>query len=342
MKKKKLAAIITACAAVIAVVIVIVIPRLTPDDTVEIRDWHDLHGIRQDMDGRYVLMNDLDAGTAGYEEVAGEAADSGHGWQPIGTADDRLTGSFDGRGYEIRDLFIWRPDEPVVGLFGMVDDEAAVRNVGVVNVEVTGGFSVGGLVAANLGTVSNSYCSGNVTGHSVVGGLVGGNGATGTVRNSHSIANVTCHAVGGGLLGLNSRGTVGNAYSGGRVARVYGSDTSLGGLVGRNNGGKITNCYSTASVHYQGVSIPTQNGFAGSIVTDGDYEMIGNFWDTETSGQTSTAGNATGRTTAEMMDIATYVGWSTVAVEDTDRRNTAFTWNIVDGETYPFLSWQPG
>jgi hypothetical protein len=28
------------------------------------------------------------------------------------------------------------------------------------------------------------------------------------------------------------------------------------------------------------------------------------------------------------------------AVADPSARNTSYTWNIVDGQTYPFLSWQ--
>jgi hypothetical protein len=68
--------------------------------------------------------------------------------------------------------------------------------------------------------------------------------------------------------------------------------------------------------------------------------MTGNYWDVETSGQSSTAGDASGRTTAEMMEVATYDGWSMRAVDDRDARNTAYTWNTVGGQTYPFLSWQ--
>jgi len=63
------------------------------------------------------------------------------------------------------------------------------------------------------------------------------------------------------------------------------------------------------------------------------------FWDIQTSGQTTSAGG-TGKTTAEMKNIATFAGWNIVSVGDPGTRNTAYTWNIVDGETYPFLSWQ--
>jgi hypothetical protein len=44
-----------------------------------------------------------------------------------------------------------------------------------------------------------------------------------------------------------------------------------------------------------------------------------------------------------MQDISTFTGaaWDIIAVANPGERNTSYIWNIVDGETYPFLSWQP-
>ena len=120
-------------------------------------DWYDLHAIRNNLGGSYFLTNDLDSTTAGYMELASETANWGRGWEPIGTSDDRFTGSFNGLGYEIRDLFINRPDESYVGLFGLVDEGGVMENVGVVNATVVGRQHVGGLVGINEGAVTNSY-----------------------------------------------------------------------------------------------------------------------------------------------------------------------------------------
>jgi hypothetical protein len=58
----------------------------------------------------------------------------------------------------------------------------------------------------------------------------------------------------------------------------------------------------------------------------------------------------TGKTTAELTDIATFtdtategldVPWNITAVDDFDQRDTAFVWNIVDGVSWPFHSWRP-
>jgi hypothetical protein len=134
---------------------------------IEIRDWYDLHAIRNNLGGSYILMNDLDSTTAGYIELASETANGGRGWEPIGTSDEtsdeKFTGIFNGQGYEIRDLFINRPDENYVGLFTHIswirhiDNVGVIENVGMVNADVTGSAQVGVLVGHNEGMVNNSY-----------------------------------------------------------------------------------------------------------------------------------------------------------------------------------------
>jgi hypothetical protein len=178
-------------------------------------DWHDLDAVRGNLAGSYILMNDLDSATAGYEDLAGPTANGGKGWQPIGFLNPwdgigGFRGTFDGQGHEIHDLFINRPDETYVGLFGVIDEGGVVQNIGVVNADVTGNLGVGGLLGYNDGTVSNSYSAGNVTGEGAVGGLVGVN-AEGTVSDSYSAGNVTGDMGVGGLVG-GSTGNVSNSY----------------------------------------------------------------------------------------------------------------------------------
>ena len=96
----------------------------------------------------------------------------------------------------------------------------------------------------------------------------------------------------------------------------------------------MSNSYSTGGV--------TGDDDVGGLVGYSEGTVSNSFWDTETSGQSTSAGG-TGKNTTEMQDIATFsgAGWNIIAVNDPDMRNTAYVWNIVDGETYPFLSWQP-
>ncbi|WP_160213938.1 SdrD B-like domain-containing protein, partial [Phaeodactylibacter xiamenensis] len=77
----------------------------------QIKDWEHLHNVRFRMDAHFILINDLDKNSSGYQEYV---ADSG--WLPIGTMDGDVlngtgtvtgfTGHFDGQGYSINNLQI--------------------------------------------------------------------------------------------------------------------------------------------------------------------------------------------------------------------------------------------
>lgn len=314
-----------------------------PSQNLEIRTWYDLDAVRDNLGGDHILMNDLDSTTAGYEELASPTANNGTGWEPIGWGGwtsywmhgDFFTGSFDGQGYEIRDLFSSGNGWGGGGLFGCVGKRGIIKNVGVIKAITTlpqdlGAFvalnqrivafaapiiASGILVGFNNGSVSDSYTSGVVSGESNVGGLVGTN--IGTVSNCYSTANVTGGTWGvGGLVGSNGvlkyGGRVTNCYSKGSVT---GYDEHVGGLVGMNEG-----------------SGAGQN-FRGTVRTS--------FWDTQTSGQATSAGGV-GKTTAQMKSVATFTGagWNITAVANPGTRNPSYIWNIVNGVTYPFLSWE--
>jgi len=301
---------------------------------IEIRDWYDLHAVRNNLSGSYILMNNIDSSTRGYAELASETANGGRGWEPIGTSEDQFTGRFNGQGYEIRDLFMNRPDQDYVGLFThiswtrYIDNVGVVENLGLTNARVTGRAQVGTLVGHNEGLVTNCYSSGTVTGDERVGGLVGWNQAT--LTNSYSSCRVTGNSRVGGLVGDNwyERGIINNTYSTGTVT----GEESVGGLVGVNYYGNIGNSYSIGSV-----------GGAkqvGGLVGWNKGAITECFWDILTSG-ISVSDGGTGKVTTEMMKITTFTGaaWNITAVAPNTTDPTSI-WNIVDKQTYPFLSWQ--
>ena len=348
----------------------------------EIRNWHDLYAVRDNLDGHYLLMNDLDSTTAGYAELASTAANQGKGWQSIGTSDDPFGGTFDGQGHQISGMFIDRPDEYSVGLFGAVGETGVVENVRIVNVTVMGEWAVGGLVGENWGDVYDAYSDGSVTGTDCVGGLVGAN--AGSVSSSCSTADVTGHWDVGGLVGCSdSSGSIGNSYSVGNVTGEW----AVGGLVGGNLGGTVARSYSRGNVtgdDYVGGLIGDNQGvvgnsysasnvtgqwYVGGLVGDNDSSgVVGNsyasgsvagdsflgglvgsnwgsvtnsFWDVDSSGVNESDGG-TGKTTVEMYTIVTFSGegWNIIAVAS-GQADLAYVWNIVTGQFYPFLSWQP-
>ena len=324
----------------------------------QVRDWKDLARIANNLTAAYILMNDLDLNTGGYTEVAGPGANEGKGWKPIGTLHDGFAGSFDGRGYEIRDLSINRADEDAVGLFGYAGEGALIESVGVVNVDVSGNDTVGGLVGHNRGTVSGSYSTGSVTGGERVGGLVGDHWG-GTVSNSYAAGNVTGAGYVGGLAGyVSAGGTVGGCYASGNVI----GGMSVGGLVGWNGVGAVTGSYSSGTVTGSGLvgglvganldtlsdsyaaGSVTGEESVGGLVGRNTGAVSNSFWDVEGSGVDESAGG-TGKTTAEMqrihtfMDVATgglHEPWDMAPVEHFDPREPS-TWYIDHETDYPRL-----
>lgn len=188
------------------------------------------------------------------------------------------------------------------------------------------------MVGLNEGTVSDSGAESGVTGDEFVGGLVGHN-QEGTVGNCYSSGNVTGDLRVGGVVGYNDHeSTVARSYASGSVL----GDNLVGGLVGYNLG-TVRNSYSSGSV--------SGNSSIGGFVGGNENIVRNCFWDKETS-NVETSDGGTGKMTAEMTSIATFTNTKTkgldapwditdVAHGETDDN---YTWNIVDGESYPFLS----
>ena len=204
-------------------------------------------------------------------EDGGNFYNSSAGFIPIGNSSINFTGSYNGGDYIIDNLYINRDSEDYIGLFGYTNN-AAVQNLGVTNVSVTGNTSVGGLVGYNdLSNINTCYTTGSIIGNTSVGGLVGYN-SNSTENNCYSACTVSGTDKTGGLVGYNNSSTVEYCYSSGVVSGT----TNVGGLVGYTASSSVTH----------------------------------SFWDTETSGQSSSAGG-TSKSTAEMKTQSTFTdaGW---------------------------------
>jgi len=208
------------------------------------------------LGGNFALGANVDAtATATWNPVGSGFA----GFSPIGTiSGGYFTGSFDGLGHTISNLFINLPTTPYVGMFGFVNTGGVITNVGVVNANVTGGTSqnqaaAGILVGASYGRVTNSYSSGTITDayNWATGGLVGANG--GIIDGSHSSSNVSGGGTDGGLVGSNG-GSISNSFASGPVT---GQDSYIGGLVGTSTG-SVNTSYATGSV--------SGGGYVGGLV----------------------------------------------------------------------------
>ncbi len=140
-------------------------------DDILISSCEDLQGISNDLTGNYILTQSIDCSDTQTWNNLGPT--DFEGFIPLGDDVDRFTGSFDGQGYSISNLYINLPSDNYIGLFGVIDDGASVHDLNLVNVDITGSSEVGALVGALSGTVTNVTSSGIVTGDSDVGGLVG-------------------------------------------------------------------------------------------------------------------------------------------------------------------------
>ena len=277
----------------------------------------------------------------------------------IGFQGTTFTGTFDGNDHKIINFTINGGNNSYLGLFGLMDSGSVIKNLGLENCSVSGGTNsnyVGGLMGYNLGTVSNCYSTGSVSGGSnsyYVGGLVGYNYVN-TVSNCYSTGSVSGGSDSyyvGGLVGENYAGTVSSCYSTGSVSAGSNS-TFVGGLIGYNCISTVSNCYSTGTVsgyeeigglvgYYNGGSISncySTGAVSGSIDVgglvgyDNSGSVVNSFWDTNTSGKTTSAGGS-GKTTAQMKKLSTFtsVGWDFVNV-----------WGIYNGQSYPCLKFLTG
>ena len=318
----------------------------TPSDPYIIEDVADLQAMKNNLTAYYALSNNIDASaTSGWND--------GQGFEPIGDVDNRFSGGFDGGGYNITGLYINRPSTNNIGLLGHVGDDTGatvIKNINLVNTTVIGARGTGTLIGRVTGNANTliencSAVGGSVTGNGATGGLIGsfnswrttpGGTDNPVVHYSYTDVAVYSSASGGGrdkfggLAGCSQKGTIQNSYSRSSVTVTDGS--RIGGLAGCIDlRGEILDSYST------GLVTVTNCVLVGGLVGNregpgGNFGVVINsFWDTETSGQATSAGG-TGKTTAQMKTETTFTdaGW-----------NFDDIWNIdsLVNDGYPYLVW---
>ncbi len=275
-----------------------------------------LDNVRLYQDKHFILTTDIDL--SAYLSEEGEGYNGGEGWEPVGISENPFTGSFDGDGHVIENLFIDKPDTNYVGLFGYVGENGEISELCLKSADVIGGDYVGGLAGFNYkGTIADSFVTGTVYGNDTIGGVAGQN--QGSIAGCFAIVDAAGYENIGGLAGLNFQGDIENSYTIGSVMGEH----YIGGLVAFNySSGSITDCYSACIVD--------GDSFVCGLTMNDGGAVTGSFWDTQISKQTGISGG-TGKTTAEMKTQTTFTG------VDWDFS----IWDIDTG-TYPYLSWQTG
>ena len=204
-----------------------------------IKTADELQAINNNLSGKYILMSDIDL--------------SGIDWEPIGDANTGtpFSGEFNGNGHVIRNLTINKPTENGVGLFSAA--MGTIENVGLENVNITGGTGVGGLVGTfGYGNINNCYVTGSIKADDAyIGGLIG-MASGGRLTNCYANANIdgtytsTYTSSIGGLVGYLTTGAqVDNCFAKGSIINGY---SNIGGLIGLVEDSTVTNCFASGKV----------------------------------------------------------------------------------------------
>ena len=200
-------------------------------------------------------------------------------WTPVGTSEKPYTGTFDGKGYTIKNLVINGGSQSNIGFFG-VTMNGEIKNVTFENAKVSGYLNVG-VVAGTPYT--SKYTNITVKGHVEVDGMayvgaVGGKNAYAnwtnvTVNvdetsyvNANSVQNGTAYrSYVGGVVGFNGEGghTFSNIYSN---INVKGSTCDVGGLFGiAHYSNNFVNCVCDGDVEIYAASEEAEAQEIGGI-----------------------------------------------------------------------------
>ena len=169
------------------------------------------------------------------------------GFEGIGTRTNAFKGTVYGNGHVVNNMTIDAEFSAYMGLFGHIN-QATIKDLGVVNANVTGESHTGILVGhAENSQISNAYTSGTVTSNgNQIGGLVGMLKDS-TATNVYSTADVNGARYVGGLIGYSDGSIIEKAFATGKVTAPNGQ---VGGLIGGMfNGGTVKNSYATGDVN---------------------------------------------------------------------------------------------
>ncbi len=254
-----------------------------PEGYTPVYTAEDLYNIRNDLDGKYILMNDIDLSV--YEN-----------WEPIGTYNEPFSGELNGNNKTIENLKIAiDTDEKIAyaALFGTVSS-GKILNLALKECSVdvkaisdtVWGICASGLVS--LGNresiIENCIVSGDIAVNSDKKICVGGIASrfSGTITNCCNLASVYAYVssdfdcdymyIGGiagefsGLLEKSSNhGDVEAEYN---YPQEYKGFVDLGGIAGNSmSGGAIDNCYNVGTVTENTNQAPNLGGISGYSAT---------------------------------------------------------------------------
>lgn len=157
-----------------------------PEGYTAIYDAADLYAIRNNLEGKYIMMADIDLTEA---TSPGGELDTGSGWDPI----QKFGGTLDGNGHYIKGLTIYGdPGTNSVGLFGNCNS-AKICNLGMVDVNIdisrdSDNTDIGAIVGGANVKIENCFVTGTVS--AKAGTVSGVSGYSATLKNVYNLATV--------------------------------------------------------------------------------------------------------------------------------------------------------
>ena len=262
-------------------------------EVIEIATAEDLAAINDNLSGNYILTADIDLSE--YEN-----------WQPIGAfqplsdapedaevphPDYAFTGSFNGNGHRISNLTITSAAPMGAGLFGCASGtergEAYIGNFTLENVNVTGGYLVGGAVGLQFMGCKVSDIT--LVGENKLNGMQGIGGIVGTgfdlISGCSATADITALGDDGACAGLIAGGTTMSSIEncqaiGGSITAEGNATWGFGALCGAPWGApEIRNCTASGTV----IRVTGEGkrlvggllGFAGTYDPENPAQIIG-------------------------------------------------------------------
>lgn len=192
--------------------------------------------------------------------------------------------TFDGRGYTIKNLYIYNTDTYYTGLFAAVGESGVVKNLKLADVRIFGANYVGGIAGLSIGSITDCEVSGNITYVSAntyqvnVGGIVG-RGNLDKCNTAVEIKvygfNSTCYV--GGLTGYSTSKVISGSNSTGKIIVKTTNENSggysfIGGLMG-DGSSTIANSYNTGNITVDCQSMTT---YIGGLAGD-SYSITGSY-----------------------------------------------------------------
>ena len=283
----------------------------------------------------YELKNDLDFNTTRWSSNYIGVDKVADGWVPIGDDTISYSASFNGNGFQVKNLYIKSNNSKYAGLFGKVNSNKSISNIGVTNFWIS------------ISSSSNSY-SGGLVGYMSVGGITNSYATGFSYAYSASSASYS-----GGLVGFMNGGLISKSWAFGSATSSSSSTTSInrsGGLVGEvRGGGGISNSYATGSSFSTGIFNPCSGGLVGSIYQEGwisNSYATGNSTSDAPNSNNSCSGGLVGAMDGTAWVSNSYAtGWSSAIANSSTNNSFAFSGGLVsykDGTGGIFNSYATG